>query len=285
MTWEMEFERTSGAAYYNAFYRYAEKRKSMLNFWYDLLPDIGLENDCTDDIDNQKALPEEPLKPDSKLFSYLHGNICQKTGILYYTALSPLYHGSLMELLEQKGWLPRIGLKPHTADIRQALKAADKKGYDRFAVQRHLRGAFRGLYLGSSICQDYYREQLLVLSLVGSERLWRVRDISVRYDRLKAEPDHILKSRALKTAPDQKIVRDGFAAFGTNIGLAFNFDGLENGEIGCTFSDYDFIRKGRRVSAMVSTPLETEDTAVPLNLALSPATIERSFNIMNFWIT
>lgn len=283
MTWKIELERLLSRALYNHDYRYADIPKSMLNFYYDLMPEDALEANVHSCALEDPDAQSEPLKPESKLFSYICGNICQRSGVLHFTSLKSAMHDALMNRLADYDMLTNIALKPHDGNMKLAMKAADKHGYDRFAVQRHLRGAFRGFYLGGTICGDVYQERLLICTLLPEERLWRLRELRAEHVRLQGEPDHALISRAAKTMPDQKSVRDGFAAFGTNTGVAFNFDNNEKGEIAYSFGDYAFTRKGRRVSAIVASLEDHYHAAFPLSLALKPAVINRALDIMRFW--
>lgn len=283
MTWKIELERLLSGALYNRDYRYADIPKNMLNFYYDLMPEGALEADVDSCALEDPDAQSEPLKPESKLFSHICGNICQRSGVLHFTSLKPAMHAALMNRLAEHGMLPAIALKPHDGNMKLAMKAADKHGYDRFAVQRHLRGAFRGFYLGGTICGDIYQERLLICTLLPEERLWRLRELRVEHVRMQGESDHALKSRATKSTPGQKSMREGFAAFGTNAGVAFNFDNNEKGEIAYSFGDYAFIRKGRRVSAMVADVEDHHQAAFPLSLALKPAVINRALDIMRFW--
>ena len=270
--WNSEVLRSATQAVYWHSYRYAlGERGTVLSMALDILADSFID---------EGPFSSETTEPYEWLRRYMDHYRDGKTGRSVYTIPRPDRHKAVQAFIEPSGFLTPAALLDHNEPAYAATYVASSRGYDRFADQTLLDGTIRGTFMGTALTATGLSQCVLLCHFLKGEEYFRVRLFETVYQRREREDETALVRRAENLEWDTWSKRDGFGAFGTNMGALFLLRGENDGATGFDVSEFAFDNKGRRVLALTATPNNDRGPSIRFSLCQRPREIERSLSIL-----
>ena len=260
--WSFETQRTLTETAYWRDYRHASgERGTWLDFKCDILEPL---------IEAELSGGPEVSVCGDWLERFAVGRWHKDSGEYYYTAPGKERLGLITRYLQRSGFILPLILMDHEADIVEACSIRDQKGY-RFANQKLLAGTFRGAFSGMAETDYGIYEAAAFLCFIPGEDLFRVRLIQTHYFDEDASGNS-LKDRFASIGFNGWFVTDLFASFGTDEGRIF---GGAISHDGFSADDFEFISKGRRVSAFTLSDSRGLQASMRMELCRKPDAINR----------
>ena len=267
MSWQIQANRSLAEMHYFCDYRYAPgTRRTLLDFECDILSPLIEKEEC--------GGPEVHIGGDW-LRRNITGHWQQTDGQYVHTNPNPERTALLLTHLKNNGYHVSSILDDHQGDLDAAITIRDEKSY-RFADLTVLAGTFRGAFIGKNETNQGIVELALFIFFVPGEDLFRVRIFETFYSRKEQISECRLKQQFETMQFDTWRVTDRFASFGTNRGCIFG------GPVYASeyFADsFNFVSKGRRVSALTLTSANDNKGSIRLDLCRKPDQINRMLNI------